>query len=204
MNTLQKIKKETSQEKTSALLKRIAENMTGEKIHVGILLYRLRRRSFGGLFFFLALMSLIPGISIFSGILMIILSVQLSIGLRAPLLPRFISEYSLNVDYLKIILNRTAKKIETVERYIKPRILPLTQTPFTIIFGVLIFCLSAVVMVPLPFTNLVPAIAISIIALGFLERDGLIVLVGTAISILAISLGWGIIYLTAKGLENIF
>jgi hypothetical protein len=59
-------------------------------------------------------------------------------------------------------------------------------------------------MLPLLFTNLVPALTMSIFTLGFLERDGLIMLLGAALSILTISLGWIIVFLTAKGHENIY
>ena len=197
------VNNEKTHEKTSILLRRATLDLQGEKIQVGFLLYRLRRRSFGGLLFFLAILSLIPGISIFAGLVMIILAAQLSLGFRSPKLPRVMSEYSLKIDHLKTILSRTAPKIERLEKYIKPRLLIFTLPPFTSVLGILVFCLAALVILPLPFTNLFPALAIFIISMGLLERDGLIILVGTTFSILAFALGGTIVYLTLQGLEAI-
>lgn len=195
--------KEVVHEKTSTLLKRASVELTEDNIQAGMLLYRLRRRSFGGLLFFLSILSFIPGIAFFSGIVMMILGLQLLLGFRAPRLPRFMSEYRLNVDYLKIMLNRTAPKIEKLEKYIKPRFLIFTLTPFTLILGLLIICLAVLVLIPLPFTNFLPALAILSISLGLLERDGLLILVGSALSTFAFMLGGSIIYWSLQGLGNI-
>jgi len=140
-------------EKTSVLLERTAFELKEGNIQVGMLLYRLRRRSFGGLLFFLGILSLIPGISMFSGIAMMMLGGQLLLGFRAPRLPRFISGYRLSVEYLKTILNRTAPNIEKLEVYIKPRLVIFTLTPFSLIIGLLTICLAILVIIPLPFTN---------------------------------------------------
>lgn len=192
-----------SNEKTSTLLKRVSQDLSGEDIQLGFLLYRLRRRSFGGLLFFLAILGVIPGIGIFSGLLMMMLGVQLAIGFRAPLFPRFISEYSLKVDSLRSVLNRVAPKIEKVERYIRPRLLMLTLMPFTLVLGALILCLAAMVIIPLPFTNLLPALAILVISLGFLERDGLLIIAGSVLSVFAFSISGLVIYLAWQGLEKV-
>lgn len=197
------LKKEIVHEKTSTLLKRASVELTEDNIQAGMLLYRLRRRSFGGLLFFLSILSFIPGIAIFSSIVMMTLGLQLLVGFRAPRLPRFMSEYRLNVDYLKIILNRTAPKIEKLEKYIKPRLLVFTLTPFTLILGLLIICLAALVLIPLPFTNFLPALAILSISLGLLERDGLLILMGSVLSTFSFILGGSIIYWSLQRLGNI-
>jgi len=193
----------TSHEKMSSFLNRTAADLHEDNILVGVLLYRLRRRSFGGLLFFLAILSLIPGISMFSGLIMIILGVQLSLGFRAPRLPRFISEYSLKTEHLKIALNRAALKTKILEKHIKPRFLIFTSRPFTFILGILVLFLAILIAFPLPFTNLLPALAVLTISLALLEQDGLMILVGASISVIAFILGGTAVYLTFQALEPI-
>lgn len=192
------------QERTSTLLKRAALEPSETDVPVGILLYRLRRRSFGGLLFFLSILSLIPGISIFAGIVMIILSVQLLLGFKAPKLPRFMSEYRVSAKNLKTTLKHAAPKIERLEKYIQPRLLSFTLFPFTLMIGLLVLCLSAMVIVPLPLTNFLPALSICLMSLGLLERDGLLIFVGLALSVISFSLCGTVIYLTLRGLASIF
>lgn len=176
-------------EKTSSLLNRIAAEFKGEKTKLGLLLYRLRRRSFGGLLFFLAILSLIPGISMFAGAVMLFLSVQLCYGAKAPKVPRFIGEYGIRTQHLVATLNRTATQIERIESYIRPRWIWFTQAPILLLLGLVIFCLSILIMIPLPFTNLLPAFAILLMALGLLERDGVLIVVGLLLSAICFVLG---------------
>lgn len=176
-------------EKTSVLLKRIVEDIEKPKTQIGMLLYLLRRRSFGGLLLFLSLLSLIPGISFFTGLIIIVIGVQLAIGLRAPKLPRLFNEYELDVAKLKKLIIAIVPRIETVERFIKPRWYFFTNPPITWLLGVLMVGLALIVMLPLPFTGLLPVIAIILIALGLLERDGLFVVLGLTTSFLSIWVG---------------
>lgn len=191
-------------EKTSLLLRRTGEELYGKKIQIGIILYRLRRRSFGGILFFLAILSLLPGISMFSGAVMLVLAVQLLLGFKFPRLPRLVSEYALTMEQLKSIVNPVATKIALMEKYIKPRWFFLTVPPFTLMLGAIIFLLSLLIIIPLPFTNFLPALAILIISLGLLERDGLLIFIGASLSILSLILGIAVIEFAIKSAALIF
>ena len=59
--------------------------------------------------------------------------------------------------------------------------------------GVLCLVLALVLFLPIPFGNIPPAIAISVIALGLLARDGAWVLVGSAIGVVSIAIVWGVV-----------
>jgi hypothetical protein len=188
-------------EKTSVLLRRAALELHGRDVHFGILLYRLRRRSFGGLLFLLAVLSLIPGVSIFSGLVIHLLGIQVSLGFKAPRIPRFVSEYRFKKERLVAMLNSVALYIERLEKYIRPRLILFTVWPSTLFIGVLILFLGALISIPLPFTNLLPALAILVISLGLLERDGLVIIVGVLFSIIALALVSTFADLALQGLK---
>lgn len=64
--------------------------------------------------------------------------------------------------------------------------------------GALCLILSLVLMLPIPFGNLMPALAICIIALGILERDGYWILAGLVISVAALVWVGGLAYALMK------
>jgi len=51
------------------------------------------------------------------------------------------------------------------------------------------------VMMPLPFSNLLPAVALFILSIGQLERDGLMITAGLAAAVIALAMGVLIGYL---------
>lgn len=191
-------------ERTSALLRRILTGLPEEKVSIGFIVAYLRRRSFGGVFILLATLSLLPGISFFAGLVMIIPALQLVAGLRTPLLPKFISEREVSAVLLKEYGGNAIPWIEKIERLIKPRWLFLTLPPMTNITGLLVVALALVIMVPLPFSNLPPAVSILLLAFGLLEHDGLIIFFGIIASAIALTIGVLISYVAVEGMLLFF
>lgn len=62
------------------------------------------------------------------------------------------------------------------------------------------FCLvlAAVLALPIPLGNMLPALAICLIVLGVLERDGLWVLIGTATGLVSLVVVAGVVYALIK------
>jgi hypothetical protein len=54
----------------------------------------------------------------------------------------------------------------------------LTQPPLDQLVGLALVLFSASILVPLPGTNTVPGIAVVIVAMGLLQRDGVLVILG--------------------------
>lgn len=198
------MKKTHTYEKTSILLNRIANELEGDKIKLGLLLYRLRRRSYGGLLLILSIVSLVPGISVLAGILMLLLSIQIAIGYKSPSIPKFFGRYCLRVTQLKAFLSKGKLSIEKVEKFVKPRMVFLTAPPVTLLIGCLIFFLAALLIIPIPFSNLLPAICIALFSLGLLERDGSMIIAGFLLSVFAFLIGGFAIYVSVLGIERAF
>lgn len=107
-------------ERTSVLLRRILAEIPGGEVSIGHIVVRLRRRSFGGLFLFLALLGLLPGISLFAGIAMLAPAIQMVIGFRAPILPRFIRRRHIASSVVRSFGDKVTGWVEILERYSGP------------------------------------------------------------------------------------
>jgi hypothetical protein len=61
--------------------------------------------------------------------------------------------------------------------------------------------LSLVLILPIPFGNVGPAIAVCVLALALLERDGLATLAGTGLGLASIALVWGVMLAVVKAVS---
>ena len=187
-------------DKTSVLVRGILDELSGDQVTVGEIVDRLRRRSFGGLMLLLAALGLLPGLSVFAGLAMLIPGAQMAIGLSRPALPGFLRRRRVGVATLRSVGESALPWIERVERYIRPRWFRMTLPPMPHVFGVFVVLLSLVFLLPLPFSNLPPAVALIGLALGLLERDGLVVLIALALGVVALTVGGLVAYVAVEAL----
>ncbi len=187
-------------EKTSVLLRRVLRELPDTDVRIGYLVLQLRRRSFGGLLIFLAALGLLPGISVLAGLAMIVPGLQMAAGFRAPVLPRFVRKRKIDTQKLRELGDKTAQLIEWSERFVRPRWLFMTLPIMASIIGILVTALALVVMIPLPFTNFCPALALLCLSLGILERDGLLILLGILIGATALTIGALIVSIAIESL----
>jgi len=66
------------------------------------------------------------------------------------------------------------------------------------VVGLLSLLLAVLLILPIPLGNVLPALAISLMALGVLERDGLWVLSGLAVSVAAVFVVYGVVFAMVK------
>lgn len=184
----------THYETTSVLLRKILNNLRGHAVNVDYIVAQLDRRSFGGLFIILGAVALLPGLSVFAGLAMIIPGIQMLVGYSVPKLPKIIGQRQLNVIQLKSLGEKTAKAIEWVEQFVKPRWMLMSSKTMHSFIGILVACLSFAVMLPLPFSNLPAALALLFLSVGLLERDGIMISFGIILAILALIISSTIAY----------
>ncbi|MEQ9491028.1 MAG: exopolysaccharide biosynthesis protein [Alphaproteobacteria bacterium] len=182
-------------ELTSALIRRVVGQLTGDDVSIGYLVIQFRRRSFGGLFLVLSALGLLPGISIIAGLAMIFPAIQLAIGLRAPLLPRFMRRRRVSIDIIRAVASRTVPWVERIERYTRPRYFLFSQAPVLMAAGVMCVGLALVIILPLPFSNFPPAISFLVLSVGMIQRDGLFIILGMFLSAIALLIGAAITFL---------
>lgn len=124
-----------------------------------------------------------PGFTTVMGLPLMILSVQMILGSKQIRLPNKINEYTIKNSTLKKISDKTVPLIESIEKYIKPRYNFAKSVYCEQIVGIISFAAAIAVAVPLPLTSAMPAQGITIISLGFLNRDGLVILAGIAVAL---------------------
>lgn len=185
-------------ERTSSILARNLRSFQGDETNVGILLYKLRRRSFGGVLFILAALSILPGVGIFSGVFMMLLGLQLCLGFGSPRLFRYVSKQTIRINHITYLLDRVIPLIERVEQYIRPRWLFCVGLPLNFIIGLITIVLAFLIIVPLPFTNLLPVLSMCTLSIGLMEKDGVCILIGLAISLLAFWISGSVIFFSVK------
>ena len=160
----------------------------GERITVGELFARMEERAYGLLLLILALPCCLPFVYILPQIValpMLLLAGQLAMGRTSPWLPEKLAQRSFEADTLKQVIARARPWLRFAEWFAYPRLAFLTDGFALRIFGALLLIPTASILVPLPLTNSVPGIGVAIVAIGLIERDGLLVIGG-----MILGLGW--------------
>ena len=188
-----------SRERTAALLERILDGLVGEEVELCVLLEQLRNRSYGGVFVLLAALGIVPGLSLLAGPMLLWPAWQMACGAPVPRLPSFVMRRRVGTARLRALGDAALPRLERLERFVRPRWTVLTMPPFTRAVGVLVMALAVIVMIPLPLSNVPPAIALVVLSLALLERDGVVLLGGAVIGLLALLIGIGVTLAAVRG-----
>ena len=190
--------------KTSELLIETIDSLDGNHVKIGELIYQFQRRSYGGVLLILALLAMVPGISVFAGAAMIVPAYQLMIGLPAPVFPKDIRRRQIKVSALQKWGLKVAHWIAKLEQLIKPR-WPMFTSPLPRrALGFVMIILALIVSIPFPFSNFPPSLAVIFFALGLLERDGLMICIGLILGILACVIGYVVFFVLIEWVMRIF
>lgn len=153
----------------------------GEVVTLDWILSELHERAFGLFLLVLALPCCIPflyGIPQIVSLPLMFVSVQLLIGRRVPWLPGRLGARTVTSEGLRNLATRAGPWLRRIEAVSRPRLAALTRAPLDRILGVALVLFSASILVPLPATNTVPGLAVVIVAMGLLQRDGILVILG--------------------------
>ncbi len=189
-HTDSKFRKPADQRSSSAVLRHFLETVTSERISIGDLRSALGDRAYGVLMLLFAIPNLfpisIPGLSAILGIPIMLLSTQLLFGQQQPWFPRFLANRSFARNDFATVISRAIPVLEKVERVLKPRLLFLSSWlgERFLAFACLLF--STVLSLPIPFGNLLPALAICILCLALIEKDGIAYLAGMIVGIVSV------------------
>ncbi len=133
----------------------------------------LRTESYPAIIFLLATIAVVPGVSLAPGLLLLLPTLQMIARRPTPTFPRRIVTCPLPTDKFTISLKRAIPILKVVEMAIHPR-WPVTLAAGRWIVGPVILLLTVRLLAwPLPLSNVLPAALISLIALSWLEADGL-------------------------------
>lgn len=147
-------------------------------------IYTLRSRAYMLLILLLVLPFIqpvpLPGLSTPLGFAIVLIALRLSLGQR-PWLPKKIQRATLPPGFFGKVMTLTERFIRFLESVLRPRWAALTSTQFLNQAHAIVILVSALILLlplPIPFSNILPAWAIFLLACGLLERDGLFILCG--------------------------
>ena len=139
----------------------------------------------------------LPGMASGVGAFSLLIAYGLFIGRPAPL-PDWLAAREMNGRARTLLKSMISRAIKVMAVLGRPRMLPLSNTPFRILNGVMLAVAGLSMMMPVPiisFDNVLPALAIVLICWGLRLRDGLMLVAGYLVTVLAVTsvvfLWWG-------------
>lgn len=134
----------------------------------------------------------IPAGMVFGSALALI-GIQMVIGARRVRLPPGIAQLRIGQSALRRIVQRAAPHLERLERHLNARMRG-ALTPLAVRgIGFVIFIMAILIALPIPFGNTLPGLAVLALSLGLARQDGVAVLAGLGLAIVACSVSVALI-----------
>jgi hypothetical protein len=165
---------------------RLVADAEGEMVTLAWVLEQLHERAFGLFLLILALPCCIPflyGVPQVVALPLLFIAGQMVLGWGKPWLPQKLGERRVATANLAALARRADPWLRRIEAVSRPRLAVLTRRPLDQLVGVALLAFSAAILVPVPGTNTVPGIAVAIVAIGLLQRDGILVLLGLILGV---------------------
>ncbi len=144
---------------------------------------RLDERAFGLMILILAIPCLVPalyGVPQIVGIPILILAVQMLAGRVEPWLPKAVLQRRVSKAWLDRMADFATKRMGWFERLSRPRLTVFAEGWAE--RAAAFFMILATLTIVLPMTNTVPSVALTLLAVGLIQRDGLFVAAGAAVA----------------------
>ena len=193
---------DTSESSHLSLAETLEQTLAGDQEKgpsIGELTSAVGDKGFGLLLMILSLPSALPvpapGYSIPFGVAMALIAVQIFIGREHLSLPKKVNSIRIPAKLASKMVGSGAKFLRKIETLIKPRQQWMHSQAGHATLAVVIFIMATFMMIPIPGTNTMPAMAIFIIGVSMAEEDGLIAIGAVLAAILAATISGIILYL---------
>lgn len=172
---------------TSVMLRRLVDNAPPDTFTLDWLIGSMPNRSYGIVILVLAFISFVPVIGVLARLLIMFFALQIIWGYRSPVLPQKIMFRPLPSRHLTRLPRFTFLALAHIEKSVRPRWSPLLNGRR--LSGVIVFLVALIsILVPLPFANVPAAAIIALMALAYMEHDGLLLVVAQASGIVMLAL----------------
>ncbi|QOZ25659.1 exopolysaccharide biosynthesis protein [Bradyrhizobium sp. CCBAU 51753] len=174
---------------TSQILADLVAKAPDGPVDLEWLLGNLDKRSFGLLLLLLGLLVIIPGIATIATLALLFPAVEMMLGRRAPSFPRVISKRQFDFKRFKRFTIAVSPMLQAIERISRPR-WDARHDVIDRLVGLVVFLLAFSAGWPLPLVNVIPGMVVVLIAVAYLQEDGLLLAVAMAAALLCL-LGLG-------------
>ncbi|WP_245515406.1 exopolysaccharide biosynthesis protein [Rhizobium deserti] len=179
----------------------VAEARSRGGLTIADALELMGRSGFGFVMLLLALPALIPipgPFGMIFGSALAIVSLQFAVGLESLWLPSLLADRRISAKAFDALERYASPLVRRIERFVRPGRMKAYAGPrMPYLLALPIFCLAVAVALPIPFGNLAPVAALCAIAVGLIERDGLVVLLGLGMTLIALAITGALLYMMA-------
>jgi len=195
-----------SNARTSQILLALA-SQPGERLTVREIMSVLQDRAFALLIVLLGLPNCLPmppPIPLVCGLLLALVAIQIVFGRDAPWLPRQLMNRSVARTDVERAVGRAMPAFRRLERISRPR-MTFLDTPLAMrLMGAVVLVLALGLLFAPPFVGQIPlGLAVCLVGLGLVERDGLVVVGGLVIGSAGLTLSLGFVYAIFTGIETL-
>ena len=149
------------------------------------------------------LLPLPPGVSMVLALPLLVISSQIIAGRRALWLPKALARQSVKRPALVKLVRRVLPILERLEKVSRPRLGLLTGSIGTRVVGIACTLIALVLVLPIPFANLVPALALGVFSLALTRKDGVLVLAGFGLLVMAVAVIALGVHGISRGVEHL-
>lgn len=128
-----------------------------------------------------------PGVSMVMALPVLVVAPQIAVGRRRLWLPGWLARRAVKHSELVKLLKRILPPLEELEKVVRPRLGFLTGRLGGPLVGFACTLLGVVLVLPLPFANLLPSWSLGAFSVGLTRRDGLFVIAGYVLLVAALS-----------------
>ena len=179
----------------------------GERLTVGDIVAGLRDRAFALLVVLLGLPNCLPmppPIPLICGLLLLLVAMQIAVGMPSPWLPRSLLARSIRQADVKRAVARAVPVLRRLERWSRPRLSVFETALGMRGMGLVLLALSLALIVAAPIVGQIPlGLAVCLVGLGLVERDGIVVMGGLVIGLCGVALNAGFAYAVIAGIAGL-
>lgn len=182
-------------EPLSETLRKLPE-LQAEPLSVRAIANAVADRSLGAVLALFAIVNCIPappGTSFILGLPVVIVATQLLAGQRTVWLPRRIADTEIPRAAFSGAMVRILPWLTFVERFLRPRLWPLSRLAGERLVGVISLLLGIIIVLPIPLGNGPTAFAVALLGLALSERDGVWLLAGLVVTVASAMLAGSIV-----------
>lgn len=181
---------------TAELLASFPRIFPNDPIYLRELMRTLGDRGLASALLLLTLPQLLPmplGVSNILALPIMLVAAQMAIGRHQLWLPAMLMDRPIGRDWLMRACARVSPVLRRLEVLVRPRLRGIWASPGDRLVGLTCMLIAAVSIAPLPLTGWLPGAALVIVALGMLERDGMVVLAGLTVGAFAVVVFFGVV-----------
>lgn len=193
--------------RTSDLLIALA-GLPGQRIVVSDIVAALKDRAYALLVVLLGLPNCLPmppPIPLVCGLVLAFVAAQMLMGRTVPWLPQRLLQRSIGRFELARAIERAMPPLVRLEKVSRQRLTMLGGEQAIPVLGALLLILALGLIVAAPFIGQIPlGLAVCLVGLGLVERDGVFILAGAAVGAVGLALSAGFAYALFSWIASFF